>query len=82
MASIGDIGLSVAGMVEHGLNWLWATGLPELSVGGADVWSSSGEIFLASKFSSMGSDEESVLSSLSFIMVSAVSASAKVVGVF
>ena len=83
MASIGDIGLSVAGMVEHGLNWLWATGLLELSVGGADVWSSSGKIFLGSKFSGVGSDEESMLSSLSFIIISAVlAASAKVVGVF
>ena len=41
-----------------------------------------GQLGFQSKFSSMGSDEESVLSSLSFIMISAVSASAKVVGVF
>ena len=40
-------------------------------------------IFLRSKFSGVGSDEGSVLSSLSFILISAVpAASAKVVGVF
>ena len=39
VASNGDSRLRVAGMVEHGLSWLWATGFPELSMGGASVWS-------------------------------------------